>query len=68
MRWLTKSSEKEIKVEGAKMYSKVEIYGNKMNIFRVLTLPAEGISAKSVKKFKAMMGEWEAPVKVVFSL
>ena len=68
MRWLTKSSEKEIKVEGAKMYSKVEIYGNKMNIFRVLTLPAEGISAKSVKKFKAMMGEWEAPVKVVFTL
>lgn len=68
MRWLTKSSEKEIKVEGAKMYSKVEIYGNKMNVFRVLTLPAEGISAKSVKKFKAMMGEWEAPVKVVFSL
>ena len=67
MRWLTKSSEKEIKVEGAKMYSKVEIYGNKMNIFRVLTLPAEGISAKSVKKFKAMMGEWETPVKIVFS-
>ena len=46
----------------------VQIDGQAVKLTRQLSLPQEGISAKSVNKFKAMMGEWEAPVKVVFSL
>lgn len=64
---LTKTSHKEITVEGAKLLIDVVVGGNTVMITRTLSLPKEGISAKNVKKFKAMMGEWEAPVKVVFS-
>lgn len=67
-RCLTKTSHKEITVEGAKLLIDVVVGGNTIMITRTLSLPKEGISAKSSKKFKAMMGEWEAPVKVVFSL
>ena len=65
---LTKTSHKEITVEGAKLLIDVVVGGNTVMITRTLSLPKEGISAKSSKKFKAMMGEWETPVKVVFSL
>lgn len=68
VRCLTKTSHKEITVEGAKLLIDVVVGGNTVMITRTLSLPKEGISAKSSKKFKAMMGEWEAPVKVVFSL
>ena len=67
-RCLTKTSHKEITVEGAKLVIDVVVGGNTIMITRTLSLPKEGISAKSSKKFKAMMGEWETPVKVVFSL
>lgn len=68
VRCLTKSTHKEITVEGAKLLIDVVAGGHTVMITRTLSLPKEGISAKNVKKFKAMMGEWEAPVKVVFSL
>ena len=68
VRCLTKTSHKEITVEGAKLLIDVVVGGNTVMITRTLSLPKEGISAKSSKKFKAMMGEWEAPAKVVFSL
>jgi hypothetical protein len=68
VRCLTKPVHKEITVENAKLLIDVQVDGQTVTINRQLNLPAEGISAKSVKKFKAMMGEWEAPVKVVFSL
>lgn len=68
VRCLTKTSHKEITVEGAKLLIDVVVGGNTVMITRTLSLPKEGISSKSSKKFKAMMGEWEAPVKVVFSL
>jgi len=68
VRCLTKTSHKEITVEGAKLLIDVVVGGNTLMITRTLSLPKEGVSAKSVKKFKAMMGEWETPVKVVFSL
>lgn len=67
-RCLTKPVHKEITVEGAKLLIEVQIDGQAVKLTRQLSLPQEGISAKSVNKFKAMMGEWEAPVKVVFSL
>ena len=66
-RCLTKPVHKEITVENAKLLMDVQVDGQTVTIKRQLSLPKEGISAKSVKKFKAMMGEWEAPVKVVFS-
>lgn len=66
-RCLTKPAHKEITVENAKLLIDVQVDGQTVTINRQLTLPAEGISAKSVKKFKAMMGEWETPVKIVFS-
>ena len=68
VRCLTKPMHKEISVENAKLLIDVQVDGQTVTINRQLSLPAEGISAKSVKKFKAMMGEWEVPVKVVFSL
>ena len=68
VRCLTKTSHKEITVEGAKLLIDVVVGGNTVMITRTLSLPKEGISAKSSKKFKAMMGEREAPAKVVFSL
>ncbi len=68
VRCLTKTTHKEITIEGAKLLIDVVVGGNTVMITRTLSLPKEGISAKSSKKFKAMMGEWEAPVKVVFSL
>lgn len=68
VRCLTKTTHKEITIEGAKLLIDVVVGGNTVMITRTLSLPEEGISAKSSKKFKAMMGEWEAPVKVVFSL
>jgi hypothetical protein len=67
VRCLTKPVHKEITVENAKLLIDVQVDGQTVTINRQLTLPAEGISAKSVKKFKAMMGEWETPVKIVFS-
>ena len=68
VRCLTKPVHKEITVENAKLLIDVQVDGQTVTIHRQLNLPQEGISAKNVKKFKAMMGEWEAPVKVVFSL
>ena len=68
VRCLTKPVHKEITVENAKLLIDVQIDGQTVKITRQLSLPQEGISAKNVKKFKAMMGEWEAPAKVVFSL
>ena len=68
VRILTKPLHKEITVENAKLLIDVQVDGQTVTINRQLTLPVEGISAKNVKKFKAMMGEWETPVKVVFSL
>ena len=68
VRCLTKPMRKEITVENAKMLEDIQVDGRTVTINRHLLLPQEGISAKNVKKFKAMMGEWEAPVKVVFSL
>ena len=68
VRCLTKPVHKEITVEGAKLLIDVQVDDQTVMITRQLSLPYDGISAKSVKKFKAMMGEWEAPVKVVFSL
>lgn len=68
VRCLTKPVHKEITVENAKLLIDVQVDGQTVTINRQLTLPAEGISAKSVKKFKVMMGEWETPVKVVFAL
>ena len=67
-RCLTKPVHKEITVENAKMLIDVQVDGQTVTIKRKLSLPQEGISAKNVKKFKVMMGEWEVPVKVVFSL
>ena len=67
VRCLTKTSHKEITVEGAKLLIDVVVGGNTVMITRTLSLPKEGISSKSSKKFKAMMGEWEAPVKIVFA-
>lgn len=64
-RCLTKPVHKEITVENAKLLIDVQVDGQTVTINRQLSLPAEGISAKSVKKFKAMMGEWEAPVKLI---
>ena len=68
VRCLTKPVHKEITVENAKLLIDVQVDGQTVTIHRQLNLPQEGISAKNVKKFKAMMGEWETPVKVVFAL
>ena len=67
VRCLTKTIHKEITVENAKMLMDVQVDGQTVTIKRKLSLPQEGISAKNVKKFKAMMGEWEVPVKLVIS-
>lgn len=67
VRCLTKPMQKEITVENAKMLVDIQVDGRTVTINRHLLLPQEGISAKNVKKFKAMMGEWEAPVKIVVS-
>ena len=66
-RCLTKSTHKEITVENAKLLIDVQVDGQTVTINRQLSLSQEGISVKNVKKFKAMMGEWEAPVKIVVS-
>ena len=68
VRCLTKPVHKEITVENAKLLIDVQVDGQTVTIKRQLSLPQEGISAKNAKKFKSMMGAWEAPVKVVFSL
>lgn len=67
VRILTKSVHKEITVEKAKLLIDVQIDGQTVTITRQLSLPFDWVTAKSAKTFKAMMGEWEAPVKVVFS-
>lgn len=67
-RCLTKPVHKEITVENAKTLIDIQVDGQTVTITRQLSLPQEGISAKNVKKFKAMMGEWDAPVKIVVSL
>ena len=64
-RCLTKPMHKEITVESAKLLIDVQVDGQTVKITRQLSLPQEGISAKNVKKFKAMMGEWDAPLKIV---
>jgi hypothetical protein len=64
-RCLTKPVHKEITVENAKLLIDIQVDGQTVTINRQLSLPQEGISAKNTKKFKAMMGEWEAPVKIV---
>ena len=64
-RCLTKPMHKKITVENAKLLIDVQVDGQTVKITRQLNLPQEGISAKNVKKFKAMMGVWEALVKVV---
>jgi hypothetical protein len=66
-RCLTKPVHKEITVENAKLLIDVQVDGQTVTIERQLNLPQEGISSKNVKKFKAMMGEWEAPMKIVFA-
>ena len=65
VRCLTKPMHKEITVENAKMLVDIQVDGQTVKITRQLSLPQEGISAKNVKKFKAMMGEWDAPLKIV---
>ena len=67
VRCLTKSVHKEISVEKAKLLIDVQVDGQTVTITRQLSLPFAWVTAKSAKAFKAMMGEWEAPVKVVFS-
>lgn len=66
-RVLTKPVRKEITVEKAKLLIDVQIDDQTVTITRQLSLPFDWVTAKSAKAFKAMMGEWEAPVKVVFS-
>ena len=65
VRCLTKPVHKKITVEDAKLLIDVQVDGQTVKITRQLSLPQEGISAKNVKKFKALMGEWEAPVKLI---
>ncbi|MBO7629192.1 MAG: DUF3858 domain-containing protein, partial [Bacteroidales bacterium] len=67
VRCLTKPVHKEISVEKAKLLIDVQVDGQTVTITRQLSLPFAWVTAKSAKAFKAMMGEWEAPVKVVFS-
>ena len=67
VRCLTKPVHKEISVEKAKLLIDVQVDGQTVTISRQLSLPFAWVTAKSAKAFKAMMGEWEAPVKVVFS-
>ena len=64
-RCLTKPMHKKITVENAKLQIIVNVDGQTVKISRQLSLPQEGISDKNVKKFKAMMGEWDAPLKIV---
>ena len=68
VRCLTKPVHKEISVEKAKLLIDVQVDGQTVTITRQLSLPFAWVTAKGAKAFKAMMGEWEAPVKVVFSL
>ena len=62
VRVLTKPVHKEITVEKAKLLIDVQIDGQTVTITRQLNLPFDWVTAKSAKAFKAMMGEWEAPV------
>ena len=68
VRVLTKPVHKEITVEKAKLLIDVQINGQTVSITRQLNLPFDWVTAKSAKAFKAMMGEWEAPVKVVMAV
>ena len=68
VRVLTKPVHKEITVEKAKLLIDVQIDGQTVTITRQLNLPFAWVTAKSAKAFKAMMGEWEAPVKVVMAV
>ena len=68
VRVLTKPVHKEITVEKAKLLIDVQINGQTVTITRQLSLPFDWVTAKSAKAFKAMMGEWEAPVKVVMAV
>jgi hypothetical protein len=68
VRVLTKTVHKEITVEKAKLLIDVQINGQTVTITRQLNLPFDWVTAKSAKAFKAMMGEWEAPVKVVMAV
>ena len=67
VRILTKPKHKEITVEKAKLLIDIQIEGQTVTITRQLSLPFDWVTAKSAKAFKAMMGEWEAPLKIVFS-
>ena len=68
VRVLTKPVHKETTVEKAKLLIDVQIDGQTVTITRQLNLPFDWVTAKSAKAFKAMMGEWEAPVKVVMAV
>ncbi|MBR4638239.1 MAG: DUF3857 domain-containing protein [Bacteroidales bacterium] len=68
VRVLTKPVHKEITVEKAKLLIDVQIDGQTVTITRQLNLPFDWVTAKSAKAFKAMMGEWEASVKVVMAV
>ena len=68
VRVLTKPVHKEITVEKAKLLIDVQIDGQTVTITRQLNLPFDWVTAKSAKAFKVMMGEWEAPVKVVMAV
>ncbi|MBR3551664.1 MAG: DUF3857 domain-containing protein [Bacteroidales bacterium] len=68
VRVLTKPVHKEITVEKAKLLIDVQIDGQTVTITRQLNLPFDWVTAKSAKAFKAMMGEWEAPEKVVMAV
>ena len=67
VRILTRPMHKEITVEKAKLLIDVQIDGQTVTIIRQLSLPFDWVTAKSAKAFKAMMGEWEAPLKIVFA-
>lgn len=62
---ITKPFREEIEVEGAKLLEEVNVAGRKVSITRVLELPKNGVSGKSARKFKEMMGRWETPKRIV---
>ena len=66
-RCLTKPAHKEITVGDARLLIDVQVDGRTVTIERQLSLPPEGVSAKNVKKFKTLMGAWDAPVRIVVS-
>jgi len=66
-RCLTKPMHKDITVDKAHLLMDVKVDGQTVTITRQLTLPFDFIPAKSAKAFKALMGEWDAPMKLMFA-